>query len=195
MHTGPVNSLQFQPRINDSVYSNSFCNQHPRPALANHYPSNVQYLPRTFSNATSPTPRQMSSPNQSQVSAPIAVLAVREDHLAAIIRFVSLQHTVVTAAVPRHLYGIQAEAHRQLVELMPIIDGYRFTEDATTITVDLDRAKRQKMVVSPKALTRNLEAINVAKPTSNKVQPQVSITDGIAKIVQVCHTDLLYLRS
>ena len=78
---------------------------------------------------------------------------------------------------------------------MPIIDGYRFTEDATTITVDLDRAKRQKMVVSPKALTRNLEAINVAKPTSNKVQPQVSITDGIAKIVQVCHTDLLYLRS
>ena len=137
----------------------------------------------------------MSSLNQSQVSAPVAVVPVRGNHLAAIVRFISLQRTVVKAAVPRHLYGIQAEAHRQLAELMPIIDAYRFAEDTTTIIVDLDSAKRQKMLVSPKALAQNIEAINGAKPTGDKVQPQVSITNGIAKTVQVCHTDLLYLLS
>ena len=134
----------------------------------------------------------MSAPNQSQVSAPIAVVPVREDHLAAMVRFIRLQRTVVTAAVPRHLYGIQAEAHRQLTELMPIIDTYRFAEDATTVTVDLDRVKQQKMLVSPKALTQNVEAKSEAKPTGNKVLPQVSITNSIAKTTQVCHTNLLY---
>jgi hypothetical protein len=54
----------------------------------------------------------MSPSNQLQVSAPIAVIPVREDHLAAIVRFISLQRTVVKAAVPRHLYGMQAEAHQ-----------------------------------------------------------------------------------
>lgn len=134
----------------------------------------------------------MSAPNQSQVSAPIAVVPVREDHLAAMVRFIRLQRTVVTAAVPRHLYGIQAEAHRQLTELMPIVETYRFAEDATTVTVDLDRAKRQKMLLSRNALTQNVEVKNGAKPTGNKVLPQVSITNSIAKTTQVCHTNLLY---
>jgi hypothetical protein len=111
----------------------------------------------------------MSSASQSQVSAPIAVVTVREDHLAAIIRFISLQRTVVEAAVPRHLYGMQAEANKQLIELMPIIDEYQLAEDTTTITVDLDKGKPRKMLVSPKALTQNVNVMNEAKLTGDKV--------------------------
>jgi hypothetical protein len=113
----------------------------------------------------------MSSPSQSQVSAPIAVVPVREDHLAAIVHFISLQRTVVEAAVPRHLYGMQAEAHSHLMELMPIIDAYRFAEDSTTITADLGKNKneQQKMPVSPKALTQNINVMNEASPTGDKV--------------------------
>jgi hypothetical protein len=111
----------------------------------------------------------MSSTSQSQVPAPIAVVTVREDHLAAIIRFISLQRTVLEAAVPRYLYGMKAEAHKQLMELMPIIDEYQFAEDATTITVDLDKGKPRKMLVSPKALTQNVNVMNEAKLTGDKV--------------------------
>ena len=111
----------------------------------------------------------MSIPSRVQASVPITVVPVREDHLAAIVRFISLQRTVVKAAVPRHLYGMQAEAHTQLVELLPIIDTYRFAEDTATITVNVGETGQQRMLVSPKALTRDIKEMNEAKPTGDKV--------------------------
>ncbi|KAG9200765.1 hypothetical protein G6514_006621 [Epicoccum nigrum] len=88
----------------------------------------------------------MSPSNQLQFSAPIAVAPVREDHLAAI-----------------------AEAHQQLMELMPIIDAYRFADDTTTFTVDLRENEQQKMLVSPKALTQDINVMNEANPAGDKV--------------------------
>ena len=92
-------------------------------------------------------------------TAPIAVVPVREDHLAAIMRFISVQHTVVQAAVPRHLYGLQAEAHKQLNGLLPIINTYKFAEDTITVRVDLGNGKRQKMLISQRALSSGFEEV------------------------------------
>ena len=91
----------------------------------------------------------MSSSNKTFTT---ATVAVREDDLAAMLRFISVQHSVVQAAVPRCMYGLQAEARRQLQALMPILNKYKFAEDTVTITVNLGHGERQIVSVSHDAL-------------------------------------------
>jgi len=55
------------------------------------------------------------------------------------------------------------------MELMPIIDAYRFADDMTTFTVDLGENEPQKMLVSPKALTQDINVMNEANPAGDKV--------------------------
>lgn len=94
----------------------------------------------------------MSSSSKTPTPATVTIVAVREEDLAAMLDFISIQRSVVVAAVPRHMYGIQAEARRQLLALTPILDRYKFAKDTIAVAADLANGENQKMLISQNAL-------------------------------------------
>jgi hypothetical protein len=102
-----------------------------------------------------------SDPPPQDDPAGIGVVAVRSDHWKATIDFLSVQSSVL---IPRHLYGLQAEAHRKYMALEPMLNKYRFSDDMVEITVTLENGQQQKIRVSQEALT---SGVNLAEGPNN----------------------------
>ncbi|OSS44413.1 hypothetical protein B5807_10946 [Epicoccum nigrum] len=75
------------------------------------------------------------------------------------------------------------------MELMPIIDAYRFADDMTTFTVDLGENEQQKMLVSPKALTQDINVMNEANPAGDK-SGQLKDNDTVITKTRVADTPM-----
>lgn len=85
--------------------------------------------------------------------AEVGAVAVRSDHWKALVDFLTVQSSVLNAAVPRHMYGLQAEAHQRFEVLEPMLDRYKFPDDMAEATVTLDNGEQQKVRISREALT------------------------------------------
>ena len=95
--------------------------------------------------------------------ADVGAVAVRSDHWNSIIDFLSVQSLVLNAAVPGHIYGLQAEAHRKYKVLEPMLNKYKFPEDLVEVTVTLDNGEQQKVRISQRALTAGVNLTGGSK--------------------------------
>ncbi|KAF3040338.1 hypothetical protein E8E12_008813 [Didymella heteroderae] len=86
-------------------------------------------------------------------AADIDAIAVRSDHLKAIIDFLALQSSVLNAAVPHYIYVLQGEAHRKYESLEPMLNKYKFPDDMVEVMVILANEEQQKVRISKRALT------------------------------------------
>ncbi|KAF3051685.1 hypothetical protein E8E11_010867 [Didymella keratinophila] len=96
--------------------------------------------------------------------ADVGAVAVRSDHWKAIIDFLSVQSSVLNTAVPGHIYGLQAEAHRRYKALEPMLTKYKFPDDLVEVTVTMENGEQQKVRISQQALTAG---VNLAGDSNN----------------------------
>lgn len=90
-------------------------------------------------------------------------IAVRSDDWAAVLKFITAQDIVVSAAYPSHLYPLQADAKKQLKSLKHTINKYKYADDMVEVEVKLDGQARQKTLLSPKALSSKNEFSEASK--------------------------------
>lgn len=112
-----------------------------------------------------PPTKVSASPDEPPQSNPadVGAVAVRADHWKAIAEFLAIQNSVLNAAVPRHIYGLQAEAHREYKALEPMLNSYKFPDDMIEVTVTLDNGEQQKVRVSQAALTADVNLVEESK--------------------------------
>ena len=106
-----------------------------------------------FVTMVTPAPED-SSPEANVTTA----VAVRSEDWAKVLSFISVQASVLNAAVPQEMYGIQALAKELYKSLEPIINKYKHADDMVEVEVELDGGARQKTLISDKALFTDNEA-------------------------------------
>lgn len=123
----------------------------------------------------------------SQVNVSTAV-AVRSDDWAAILKFLSVQGSLLNAAFSHELCPIQALANRQYKALEPTINKYKHASDMIEVEVELGGGARQKTLISCKALFPETEpgkASNDVNNTKDKVrQMGRGLASSLANIMQ-----------
>ncbi|XPS94284.1 hypothetical protein M3J09_003607 [Ascochyta lentis] len=125
------------------------------------------------------TPKQEEPASQFYASIHHAI-SVRSDVWDAILKFINAQDVVVSAAVPRHLYPIQAIAKDQLKPLKNIIDKYKHLDDQVEVQVEFEGGARQKTRFSKKALFPG-EVLKVAKGIQDEQKPINAEVSGVTR--------------